>query len=356
MRLEGPGFFLRLLKPSDAPAVLDLIARDRGRIEEFGTVPARSFMTVAAQREEIERRNELTEDGTDFLFGIFLEEGERLIGRIGLHNVMRGPFQTAIVGYHVDGSETRRGVATEALRLILGHAFATLGLHRVEAGVMPRNTASVRVLEKNGFRWEGAARAFMEIGGEWEDHWLFAVTREEWPQVVPRPSLQASYSIRPATPDDVDSLVELRLGLLTEHAHVPEQSREELSRATAGFFREGLASGEFLGWVAEAEGRVVSAVGMIYVQKPPSADNLGGLEAYLMNVFTIPEWRGAGIATALMREVLAFVRTTAVGRVRLHTADSARSIYRRLGFDPINFEMRLVVGRDPGGDPGPGPA
>lgn len=47
---------------------------------------------------------------------------------------------------------------TEAVRLVVGYAFHELKLHRIEAGVMPRNLGSMRVLEKAGFHKEGIAR------------------------------------------------------------------------------------------------------------------------------------------------------------------------------------------------------
>ena len=60
-----------------------------------------------------------------------------------------------------------------------GFAFRRLGLHRVQAAVMPRNAASIRVLEKNGFRREGLAPRYLRINGEWEDHLIFARTAED---------------------------------------------------------------------------------------------------------------------------------------------------------------------------------
>jgi ribosomal-protein-alanine N-acetyltransferase len=51
----------------------------------------------------------------------------------------------------------------------------------VQAAVIPHNTASIRVLEKTGFREEGLARRYLQIAGIWQDHKLYAVTAEEWP-------------------------------------------------------------------------------------------------------------------------------------------------------------------------------
>jgi ribosomal-protein-alanine N-acetyltransferase len=58
--------------------------------------------------------------------------------------------------------------------LVTAHAFSDLKLHRLEAGVMPRNTASTRVLEKAGYLREGLMKQNMLVNGTWEDHWHFA--------------------------------------------------------------------------------------------------------------------------------------------------------------------------------------
>jgi [ribosomal protein S5]-alanine N-acetyltransferase len=60
----------------------------------------------------------------------------------------------------------------------MGFAFGDLDLHRVQAAVMPRNVGSIRVLEKNRFREEGYAVDYLCINGVWEDHRIFARTRD----------------------------------------------------------------------------------------------------------------------------------------------------------------------------------
>ena len=102
-------------------------------------------------------------------------------GAAQLSGISGAPFANAHLGYFVSEAHNGRGYATEAVRQAVEHAFAELGLHRVQAAVMPRNTASIRVLEKAGFREEGLALRYLKIAGVWEDHTLFAVTLEEWP-------------------------------------------------------------------------------------------------------------------------------------------------------------------------------
>ena len=111
-------------------------------------------------------------------FGIF-QLDDSLVGTITLSNVARGAWQNATLGYFVDEAHNGKGFATEAICLVVGLAFSDLGLHRVQAGVMPRNPGSIRALEKAGFRREGVSPRYLQINGIWEDHIMFARTQED---------------------------------------------------------------------------------------------------------------------------------------------------------------------------------
>jgi len=66
--------------------------------------------------------------------------------------------------------------------VLMRYAFDELHLHRVQAAVVPRNSASRRVVEKLELRNEGTAERYLEINGVWEDHIRFAFTSEDWEQ------------------------------------------------------------------------------------------------------------------------------------------------------------------------------
>jgi ribosomal-protein-alanine N-acetyltransferase len=99
-----------------------------------------------------------------------------------LSNVRRGVTQAAVVGYWLGVPYVRRGYMTEAVRATAGFAFESLRLHRLEAATMPHNEASIRVLERNGFRREGYARRLLKINGMWEDHVLHALLHDDAPR------------------------------------------------------------------------------------------------------------------------------------------------------------------------------
>jgi len=116
--------------------------------------------------------------GTGFGFGIFVDGW--FAGEINLNSIHRGAFQSAYVGYWIDERHAGHGYMPEAVVLVCRFGFESLGLHRLQIAIIPRNGASRRVVDKLGFRNEGIAERYLEINGAWEDHVRYAVTSEEW--------------------------------------------------------------------------------------------------------------------------------------------------------------------------------
>ena len=171
---------LRMLGPEDAEAMLALRVRNREHFLTGEPVHDEAFFTLEGQRKALRAAAEQHAEGTRVLFGVVDDDGA-LAGYVALSQIFRGAFQNAYLGYAIDRDRTGRGLATAAVRAALEHAWA-IGLHRVQANVIPENVASRRVLEKNGFRHEGRALRYLHIGGRWADHDMFAITADEWPR------------------------------------------------------------------------------------------------------------------------------------------------------------------------------
>ncbi len=126
--------------------------------------------------------------GTGYGFGIFVSsaghrahgEAWALAGEINLSGVQRGPFQNTYVGYWIDEAQAGNGYVPESLVTVARFAFEDLRLHRLQVAIIPRNTASRRVVEKLELRDEGIAVRYLAINGRWEDHIRYALTAEEW--------------------------------------------------------------------------------------------------------------------------------------------------------------------------------
>lgn len=109
-------------------------------------------------------------------FAICLADTGELAGYATINNIVHGAFRCGAVGY--GAFLPGRGLVTEGVGLVLGHAFGSLGLHRVEANVQPGNKASIALVKRLGFRLEGYSPDFLFIDGAWRDHERWAITEE----------------------------------------------------------------------------------------------------------------------------------------------------------------------------------
>ena len=101
-----------------------------------------------------------------------------MAGGVNINNVVRGRFQSAAIGYWAFAPAAGRGLMSQALRLVVSYAFGGLDLHRLEANIQPANQASIRLVKRNGFRYEGLSPDYLFIDGAWRDHERWAITRE----------------------------------------------------------------------------------------------------------------------------------------------------------------------------------
>ncbi len=107
--------------------------------------------------------------------------GRRAAERVG---VSRGSLASATIGYWVAEEFAGRNITTISVAMATDVCFTELNLHRIEICIRPENHASLRVVEKLGFRYEGLRRRYIHIDGDWRDHYAFALVREEVPHGV----------------------------------------------------------------------------------------------------------------------------------------------------------------------------
>lgn len=179
MKIDGDKIYLRTLEEADAESMLDLQLRNKDFFAKYSSTRNEDFYTLEYQLEAIRKSLGQRERDERYSFGIFLKATDELIGSIALSEVLRGSLQSCFVGYALDKPQNGKGYTTEAVQLLVDFGFKELKLHRIEAGVMPHNLGSIRVLEKAGFQKEGIARKNVEINGKWEDHQVLAIINEE---------------------------------------------------------------------------------------------------------------------------------------------------------------------------------
>jgi ribosomal-protein-alanine N-acetyltransferase len=172
---ERQEIFIRLLEVSDVEDLLNFEVENRGFFQHYTPLKDENFYTMEGQLRRVEKSISAAEQGSLYSFGIFLTGNEQLIGNATLSEVVRGNLQSCWIGYYLDKMQNGKGYMTEAVKLAVDYGFNELKLHRIEAGVMPHNKASIRVLEKAGFHKEGIAKENVRINGRWEDHQILAI-------------------------------------------------------------------------------------------------------------------------------------------------------------------------------------
>lgn len=164
---------LQLIPPDTtlAQALAEYYQRNREFLREFEPEREDAFFTPEHQKTILEQEILSAEQKRGYRFYICLSnEPSRIIGSIGLSNVVWGAFRSAHLGYKLDQVYINRGYMSIAVSLVTEYAFRELELHRIEANVMPKNIRSLRVLEKNGYENEGLSKYYLKINGIWEDH------------------------------------------------------------------------------------------------------------------------------------------------------------------------------------------
>lgn len=106
-------------------------------------------------------------------------QDDALLGAITLDNIRRGPAQAGTTGYWIGQPYARNGYMKEAIEAVVHYAFRTLDLSRIEAGCLPENTPSRRLLEQCGYKYEGVAQSYLQINGRWRNHVLYANLRSD---------------------------------------------------------------------------------------------------------------------------------------------------------------------------------
>ncbi|KAB8188645.1 GNAT family N-acetyltransferase [Nonomuraea phyllanthi] len=165
------GVVLRPAAEQDAEALLQAYLRNRDHLRRWEPRRPEEFFTLQGQALRLKDLLEQRAQGRAMPW--LLVEGEKVVGRMTLTGIVRGPWLSADLGYWVDGDYTGRGLATGAVREVCRIADQVLKLHRIAAGTLIDNAASQNVLLKTGFEPYGTAERYLEIDGRWQDHRLF---------------------------------------------------------------------------------------------------------------------------------------------------------------------------------------
>ncbi|MGW0765880.1 GNAT family N-acetyltransferase [Streptomyces sp. NPDC002676] len=166
------GVTLRLLSAEDAQGLCLAYNENRAHLEPWEPVRPESFFTVGGQAERVEGILRQFAEGLAVPW-VFEAADGRIVGRITLTGISRGPFCSSYLGYWVAADQQNKGLASAAVSAVGRIARDALDLHRIEASTLVENTGSQRVLEKCGFVPIGLAAHYLHINGRWRDCRLF---------------------------------------------------------------------------------------------------------------------------------------------------------------------------------------
>lgn len=163
-------------------------------------------------------------------------------------------------------------------------------------------------------------------------------------------SLAAGLTIRRAGESDCAVMADMRLSLFLEERGMPDTSnqRSAFTPAIAEHLAARMCDGECIAWVGEMAGEVVATGALLRFVRLPHPGNPSGKEAYLLNMYTLPAWRGRGLASAITEAAIAFAKTDGIDRVWLEASDSATSVYECRGFTRTANAMEYILWTAPG--------
>ena len=173
--LDGTRVRLRQIEDADVPALFTIFGDPE--VTRYWSWPA--YTEEASARRLLEEIRQGLADCTLLQWGIATHEDDALVGTCTIARP-NAEHRRAEIGFALARTAWGNGYASDAVRLAIAYAFDVLDLNRLEADVDPRNTASLRTLEKLGFVREGYQRERYLLNGEVQDSVLLGLLRREW--------------------------------------------------------------------------------------------------------------------------------------------------------------------------------
>jgi ribosomal-protein-alanine N-acetyltransferase len=178
-RLLGERVYLRPPLRRDYRAWAEVRAASRAFLEPWEPAWGEDALEKVVFCDRVARIHQEWRLDLGYGFHIFGRADDRLLGGVNLNNVRRGVAQAANLGYWMGEAFANQGFMSDALKILLPHAFQGLGLHRVDAACIPENWPSRHLLAKFGFHEIGEARGYLKINNAWRDHLLTSALAED---------------------------------------------------------------------------------------------------------------------------------------------------------------------------------
>lgn len=182
--LDGLGLRLRPLQRRDRDEWNLLRWENRAWLDPWESQDPRGSEYLPTFAEYV--RAQAKESKECVSYGWAITEDGPILGHVTLSHIAWGAMRSGSIGYWVSHHRAGEGITPRAVALVCDFAFETLEMHRLEINIRPENEASLRVVDKLGFRYEGLRERYIYIDGDWRDHHSFALVADEAGSLVER--------------------------------------------------------------------------------------------------------------------------------------------------------------------------
>jgi len=172
---------IRLVRARDARVLQQLLLDNRSWLRRWEATSPDGPVSFD-MRLSIRRLLQQHREGSGVPY--VMEYDGEVTGQLNVWGIARGSLASATIGYWIAEKFAGRNITPISVALATDICFRELNLHRVEICIRPENRASLRIVEKLGFRYEGYRRRYIHIDGDWRDHYAFALVREDVPEGV----------------------------------------------------------------------------------------------------------------------------------------------------------------------------
>lgn len=146
-----------------------------------------------------------------------------------------------------------------------------------------------------------------------------------------------------ATMEDIDELVRTRIIFLRAANKLSDdEDMSVVEEESYAYYKHALETGEHIAYLVYDNGKFIGAGGVSFYQVMPTYHNSTGKKAYIMNMYTAPEYRRQGIAFHILELLVKDAKEQGMLQIALEATDMGRLLYERYGFVKMEDEMELV--------------
>ena len=155
--------------------------------------------------------------------------------------------------------------------------------------------------------------------------------------------MREKYEYKKATVENIDELVRTRMIVLRAANKLSDDvDMSVVEKESYAYYKRALETGEHIAYLVYDKGTFIGAGGVSFYQVMPTYHNPNGKKAYIMNMYTSPDYRRQGIAIHTLNLLVNDAREQGVSQIALEATDMGRPLYEKYGFVKMEDEMELV--------------